>query len=320
MNRFATVIWLMVVGLLSGCAASQTTASSAPDAPAQPSAAGKPLAYVSGQPLTEGDLLEPLLEDSGGEVLSEIVLDRAIDQKLAARGLKLTPAQIAKEKQLVLATLSPDPNEAARLLKRLRQRRGLGKVRFAAMLRRNAGLRLLVKSHITVTPAALHRAYQRTYGPQYQAQLIVRPTADQIQQLRSKIQHGASFTRLAIEDSTDPSSIQGGLLPPISPADPAYPQAIRSALTKLKPGQISPIIGIEGGFALLKLVRKIQGKSVKFDDVKKALIKKVRTRAERLQMRQLAQRLLKQADVVVLDPALSKGWSMRKRLLLPPSP
>ncbi|HEX7008551.1 MAG TPA: hypothetical protein VF184_01125, partial [Phycisphaeraceae bacterium] len=66
------------------------------------------------------------------------------------------------------------------------------------------------------------------------------------------------------------------------------------------------------------LERKIDAQPVAFDDVKEELTAQARLRQERLQMQQLARRLLNEAKVVVLDPALSESWRQQRELLLAP--
>src|SRR5690606_35100039 len=107
---------------------------------------------------------------------------------------------------------------------------------------------------------------------------------------------------------TDPSGAGGGLLPPLSHADPSYPAVIRNMLVTLEPGQVSNPVAIENGYAILKLERKIAAENVKFDDVKEGLSLNVRRQEEQIQMRQLARTLLAQAEVVVLDPTLKESW------------
>jgi len=313
--------------LLAGC----STRPHAPDdstetqttQPANSSTASEktrnPLAYVNGQPVTQGQLFEPLVEAAGGRVLTEIVLNRMVRERLEQRGIELTEKQIQAERQLVLQALASDENQSVVLLQQMRRRSGLGKRRFQALLRRNAGLRQLVQDEVEVSDAALRQAHERQYGPRYEGRILVTARAREARRLRQKITKGTPFATAAARHSTDPSAAQGGLLSPISPADASYPQIIRETLTELKPGEISQVIAVQDGYALLKLERKIEGRSVKLADVEDALTETVRRRAERLRMRKRAQSLLAQANVVVLDDTLGKRWDQHKQSVLPSS-
>lgn len=270
---------------------------------------------LDGRSITFADLGPPLLESSGGEVLSEMILDSQIRLRLEQRGQALTPEQIDAERKLMGLSLSTDADQAQKLLKELRERRGWGDRRFDLLLARNAGLRQLVQGDVQVTESALRQAFDYEYGPRYEARLITVDTLTAASEVIKKAQAGELFSDLAAKSSTDSSRAQGGLLSPLSAADPTYPEAVRLALTKLQPGQVSDPIVIDRGFAIVKLERKIAGKEAKFDDVKGSLQDGVRRQVERLQMERLARTILREADLVVLDPGLQKSWARQKRLL-----
>lgn len=322
-NRLILASLLTVSAGLTACESQPTAdapAARAADHAAAPAPA-KPLAFVSSEPVTAADLQPALLEAAGGQVLSERVLGVLIDRALGERGVRLTEADLAAERELVLAALSEDEDQAARLLRELRQRRGLGEQRFAAMLRRNAGLRRLVQGQVKVTDEALRQAYDLAHGPRYQARLILVDNLQEAARIREQLQQGVSFADLAVEHSTDSSAQQGGLLPLISPSDPSYPQVIREAVTRLTPdgpGAISDVIALDGNFALLRLERKIEGDQVQFDDVKEELAGQVQRRLEQMRMQQLARQMLAETKVTVLEPALSESWQQQKQLLLTP--
>jgi len=320
--------------LLGGCrtappatsATGSTTAATAPTdggsattAPADGGTAGRrgePLAYVNGEAVTRDGMMRPLLEAAGGRVLAELVLNRLVAERLEARGIELSEKQIEAEKSLVLRSLDRDENQSVVLLNQLRRRRGLGDRRFRALLERNAGLRQLVKEQVSVNKAAVRKAYKRRYGPRYEARILVRPKAPAVRRLKGKLADGASFATLAARHSTDPSARQGGLLSPISPVDASYPQVVRETLVKLEPGEVSEVIAVQGGYAVLKLERTIEGEDVPFAEVRDALRQQVRRRLERSRMRQTARSLLSAADVTVLNDALGERWRQHKAQLL----
>lgn len=256
-----------------------------------------------------------LLDYAGGQALSQMVLDQQIDRKLNQRRLIISSDLIEAERQQLLNELSDQPDEAVRLLKELRDSRGVGNDRFNQTLRRNAALRALSNDQAVVTEQDIRLAFELQYGEKFEARLITTQTLNQMQQIRSQITNGAPFIDMAITRSTDPSSAQGGLLPPISGADASYPAAVRNVLVSLKPGEVSHPIALDNSYAILKLERKIQGENVKFDDVKSALTLSVQRQQQQTQMRLLARSLLEEADVVVLDPVLKESWDRQKQLM-----
>jgi foldase protein PrsA len=324
MHRPATLC-LIVAILGTGCQSAPAPGSGGPRATAVDGDAvkrsGRVLAYVGSEPLTTDALLPALIEAGGGATLSESVLDAMLRRRLEATGQSVGPAQIDAERQALSQTLSDDENEAARLIGELRRLRNLGPVRFEQLLWRNAALRKLVADRVTVAEPAVQREYRLTYGPSSRVRLLMQPTLSEAQAIKRRYEAGeAPFGELAALHSTDSSAAQGGLLSPIRPDDPTYPEALRNAANRLEPGQVSPPVALDGGFALIYLDEKISGAGaeagVSFEQVEAELRAAVRLRAERVLMQRLARELTAAADVVVLDPTLKAAWEDQRRALL----
>ncbi len=255
-------------------------------------------------------------ETAGAAVLADVVVDRMLADRLSQNGMTVTAADIDAERELLLRTLDPtDENQAARLLVELRQARGLGDVRFEALLRRNAGLRKLVADEVRVTPEMVSQQYELRYGVRYQPRIITADALRDLTAVRERLDAGESFSDLAAERSTDVSAAQGGLLSPISPVDPSYPQALRSLLPTLEPGQVSDPIALDGSFALVKLERKVEGQPVALDDVQEELTEQVRLRVEGALMNRLGRSLIGEARVTVLNPSLGESWRRQQAAL-----
>lgn len=129
----------------------------------------------------------------------------------------------------------------------------------------------------------------------------------------------ARFIDLAIQRSTDPSGDRGGLLDPISPADPTYPPALREAISRMTPGEVAGPMAIDGGadapggFALLLLEERLPPEPVSLDEVRDAIHRELQLRQERILMGELAERLLDSAEIRPLDPGLKWSWEARER-------
>lgn len=281
---------------------------------------GKPAAYVNGIALTREQLYPRLIEHGGGELLLEIVLQQAVAQRLSDAKVTLTTEEINDERQRLLNTMSADADEAAGLLTQMRLRRGLGDLRFNALLHRNAGLRALVQDDLAVSDLAIKQAYERRYGKRYRARLITSPSIDAIGKAKQRAIAGERFAELAVELSTDASAAQGGLLSPISPADASYPKAIRDALPKLAmddvASRLSPAIALANSYALLYLETVVEPDAPEFAAVREELAVGVRLELERVRMQQLARAILEEANVIVLDAALDLSWQHQRRTLI----
>jgi len=266
------------------------------------------VAFLYGKDIDWNDLLPSLVESGGGQVLIDKVLDIAVEARLKQENITLTEQDLATEKQLLAESLSDDPNMASRLLTELRQRKGLGDARFSALLRRQAGFRAIVQPEVLVTDSAMQQAYQALHGPRYEVRIIVTRTLPEVSEVQRRITAGESFMDLAIKLSIDSSRAQGGLLSPISPADPTYPDIIRRKLPLLEVGQVSDALTLPNSFAILKLERKIEGDGVKFDDVKEKMSLAVRRMLESQAIQRAKRDAIRQANVIILDAALKKGW------------
>jgi len=86
--------------------------------------------------------------------------------------------------------------------------------------------------------------------------VIVVGTQSQANELRSQLRSGASFEVLAVKDSLDPTSPQGGYLGMKVSAD--LPEEFRSTLARMQSGEISPVMRLGERFALLRLATSVE--------------------------------------------------------------
>jgi len=84
--------------------------------------------------------------------------------------------------------------------------------------------------------------------------LIVVSTQDDAQRIHDQLKSGADFAVLARLKSVDETSADGGLLGDVDPA--TLREELKSALQGLEPGQISQVVKVPDGFAILKVLPK----------------------------------------------------------------
>lgn len=324
MRQHLLIQLAIVASFALGCQSSPGPSNpTPPDARAQPpTTRPQTVAYIDGVKATRDQIYAVLVQAHGGKALSEIILDRAVSKRLDDAGINLTPQDLDDEQQRLRSDLATDADDGQRLINQMRARLGLGEERYQALLRRNAGMRKLVQPGITIAEPAIQQAYERRFGPRYRARLITAPDVNTLSKTRRQVLDGVSFSDLATQQSTDPSAAQGGLLSPISPADPTYPKAIREALKRLSTdnpaSRLSPVIALADGYALLWLEAVTQPQAPPIEDVREQLTRSVRREIENIRMRQLARSLIEAANVVILDPALDKSWQQQKKSLLNP--
>ncbi len=284
--------------------------SSTPASTPPPNVVERPLAMLDDDPITISSMQSRMLEQSGAETLRELRLEAALRNALREEGIEIGAREIDAEEQRLLERFSEDEDTALMVLQTLRRNEGLGPERYAALLWRNAALRMLVQDEIDPAPETLERLYRLEHGPQHVIRIVVVPTLQDAEELLKRAQQGESFAELATAHSMDPSRDRGGLVDPISLADPAWPQALRAELAELKMGDLTGIVFLEDRYALARVERIVPADGVEFDTVRSELQRTARLSQERLKMAELAGRLGTLPRVRILDPELRRAWAV----------
>lgn len=334
-GRARAVAASVVAACLAGCtqpkAAGPAAAPGSPysglsegDRAAQPASGGaatkeRPAALLDGTIITWDDLRPMLTEASGGTALQEVALDRILDREMKARGQTITPDDIAAERKLLLDVIVHEakatPQDSERLLERVRRARGLGDVRFAHLLERNAKMRRMIAGQVSVSEDEVSQAFELLHGVKYKVRVIVVSSQTDAARLRAGLSKGpddlsARFGILAAQHSSDPSAARGGaLLDPVSPVDPAYPASLREALQAIAPGQMTEVVAVDRGFAFALLEDTVPADGVTLVAAAPEIREQVRARRERLAMDDLARALVQRAHLSALDRDLD--WSLR---------
>ncbi len=92
-------------------------------------------------------------------------------------------------------------------------------------------------------------------GRKLPLRLIVVDTRTEAKDVLASLLRGSDFARLAMDQSIDPSASTGGYLGEVNPGD--LLAQLRAAAAPLKPGQISGIVRIPAGYAIVKRCRRI---------------------------------------------------------------
>jgi parvulin-like peptidyl-prolyl isomerase len=263
------------------------------------------IAIISGKPITQQDMWAYLVEASGSKIFQEILLSCAIQHALKQKQLpEITQEEIDYERNVLVRTLQ---NNNASDLELVLSKRGYGENRLHAICQRNAGLRKLVQPKINVTEASVYRMYSLIHGPKFPVQLIVTSTLEQASQARKKIQDGELFTTVAATMSIDPSAVRGGLVVPISPADPLWPNSIRELIQTLDIGVCSPPVLIEDRWVIITVTGQPSTQTVPLRDVRQEMQQLSRLAMEQLEMDRLSKRLRTTAKSNIIDPYMKRA-------------
>ncbi len=311
--------------ILGACSAPSSTGRQArrPPSPSvgvsvetQPESSRVP-AIINGQVVSWAELRDRTSEIAGAVALEELALDRALEREMLRTGTSLDPGAITRERDLLLDELSPsgDLAASAQILEIVRRQRALGSVGFEGLLQRNARLRALASPGVRVEQREVDLSAQIRFGPRKLARIIVAPSEREAAALRREIlalpgDRLDAFTARASTRSIDASGARGGQIGSVSPVDPAFPDSIRRALDSLGQGQLSSVLAIDGGFAILMVERDMPVETpsaAQRAQIERELLR----RKQRLEMDRLADRLLDQTSVSVLDPSLAWSWEGR---------
>lgn len=324
MQRLKLIALSACLSVLSGCAsAPPRTAQQDPDRaprivrtnnPGTPLSLGRvsPPAVLNGAPVSWESMHTALVEAAGGVVLEELVLDRLLEAEADRLGIATDSLDTARELAILQRTLAGiDPGSGPRLLEELRRSRGLGPERFEALLHRTALMRALVAPRVVLTPESLSLAAEIRYGEKRRVRVITVPSLIDAQTVLRQLERGEAFAEIAAKVSTDASAARGGLIEPMSPADPSYPAAFRQAVAALTPGQWSEPVALTGSYAIVTVDEIIPAQNTPDALNSPTIEADARAEQERILMTALARRLLDNASLNILDPSLQDAWRRR---------
>lgn len=278
------------------------------------------VAVIGNNPVTWDDLRPFLGEAAGGEVLEELAAVWLLRARLAAMGEAVSREDILAEQRRIVgamrASAGADEATVDELALRFRRARRLGPERYALLLERNAMLAKLNASSAALSNEEREIARAIRFGPRYRVRLLLLPTFQEISSARERIaashEVGEAIAREALNSALNAELAPGGDVEPISPYDDQYPGALRSILARLAPGDLSPVIGLDGSYGLLVVREIIAGNAAPTGDE----LAQAEQDAREFKLRRLNQltlrELLEGQGVGVLDPSLRWSWEARR--------
>jgi len=93
---------------------------------------------------------------------------------------------------------------------------------------------------------------QVTPSDEVTLRVIVVDSAEEARRIVARLDGGEDFIALAQAESIDPTAAAGGLLGRVTVS--TLPTVLKDALVGVAPGQLSPVVQIPTGFAILKVV------------------------------------------------------------------
>ena len=274
-------------------------------------------AVVNGEPV-QWDALRPILAEAAGRAaLEEIALTMRAERERERRSIEITPETIERERRLLVGAVSTtselDDEQTDTLIQAVRDRNRLGPARFDALLRRNAVLRAIAAPDVSITQEDIEQAFQIRYGERRAIRVLVTTELAAASDARTRIANGEDFGSVAAQVSVDSSAARGGVVDPMSPADPSWPVTIRQAVARLGPGELSGVLAVDGRYVVAQLERVIPAESDSIEEVREEVEREVRLVRERQVMDRIARRWLRETRVSAMDGSLQRAWDMAER-------
>jgi hypothetical protein len=257
-------------------------------------------------------MMPRLAEIGGAAILRALVLEQQLNAALLAAELTIDQEDLDRELDLLITAMDRDDRDrGTRLLDDLREREHQGPVRFDHLLFRNAALRALVEPTIgDPSNEQMIDLHEIIHGPRTRCRLIVTSTLAEAESILRRVANGEDFGDLAAAHSIDLSSQHRGKIPPLSPMDPAWPAAIRTAVAAMTVGERSQPILIGDRIALVEVIEELPADGSTLQETHAAILAARRLAAERVAMERLAQTLIGQSSVTIFDPHLRRAWEL----------
>ncbi|MBI4581084.1 MAG: peptidylprolyl isomerase [Planctomycetes bacterium] len=237
-------------------------------------------AFVNGEPIGRGRLMDMLMESHGLAVLEQLILLTAARQKAASMSIVVTPADVTAAEDEALRRIAVpvgDPEAAPldrptaeRLLADFLRLKGLSQVEWKCRMEQRAYLMKIAQADVgqrEITEEMLRNEYGLRYGERVQIRHIQTAAQEAINRAAGLLK-SKSFEEVAREMSENSlTREQGGLMPPFTRHDLAVPPLIRERAFAMSVGQVSEPLREGAWYHIIRVERKFPASGVGFENV-----------------------------------------------------
>ncbi len=276
------------------------------------------VAELSTMKITRGDLDAVLYKAYGLQMVFDLVeLQLAKNTLLGKQNKVLEPADIDRERDLVLSNMFPDAAKAdyPGLFNQFLQKEKIKREEFEIRaIETSAVLRKIIEPMVVgnISEQALHRGYDILYGANREVADIVLANQRDATTARNRcVVDKEPFEKVAREMSIDADTREsGGIRAPFSARTNIVPQVIVEAAFSMEVGQISDPLLDGTNYHIIKVLGVIEPKAARFEDVKDAVKKQMETQLIEKNMKDLRQKLqlAAQQQIKFDDPVLKAQW------------
>jgi len=247
------------------------------------------VARANGVTVTASEVQQVLWQRYGSVTVRQLLTQKLLEREAKRRGIEVTDAEVTrtvKERHL------PDTAEVQR------------QVRAELLLEKLAN-----------AMAKVSEAEARRYFEQHRAEfelpervrlrditLESRENAQAIWQAL-QLRQGTNFADLARHFSTNPMTRQRGGDMGIIPLQELHPK-LRTLVQKMKVGEISPPLEIDGEWVIVKLEARFPSERKTFEQVREEVMARLKRQKVWQWKAKLPEQLWRQAKVRILDPSL----------------
>ena len=271
-------------------------------APGVPSSDERVIARANGQPITMGQLMRPLVEAHGLQMLVGLVQLELARQDARAAHLTISPEDVRAERELTLEKMFKEAdqkeqdqlddaerkglterarqlrqqirNDREQLLTQYLQEKNFSRTEFDLKLQINACLRKQADRMLQgkVTDEMVEKEFGVEYGETARVRYIQLDNQNEVAEARRRVAAGEDFGDVAQRMSRNArgAAMKGEMIP-FSRQTPGLPESFKQLAFSLQPGQVSDTLSLGGHFYIIKLEQKFPPKAVKFESVKDAL-------------------------------------------------
>ena len=270
---------------------------------------GKALAEVTPQVIV--DAVDELLLLQRAKTLGYTVTDEAFNNVLES----IKKDNKIESEAAFQAALKQEGMTLPQLRRMLERRMLIGRLQQAEVM-----------GHIDITEAE-EKAYYEAHKPEFATQpsvtlreiMITVPTdpkgvnaaaidaaETKAGTIRARVAGGEAFDKVAGEVSDAASKSKGGLIGPIAKNELA--EELAKLLASMKPGDITPVVRVPGGFEILKLEASSESTTLPFADARSQIAEKLSGARQGAEMQKYLKKLREQALIEWKNDEIKKAY------------
>jgi parvulin-like peptidyl-prolyl isomerase len=278
------------------------------------------VAIVGGIEIKRSEIVQPLLEGYGLNVLMNVAELELAKQEAATRHLTVTPQDITAENDRVLSALfkGASKDDYPQLMQQLLTQQRISQAEFDIFIQTNAYLHKIAEPIVQgeITEDKLQESFKAIYGETIVIRDIQLTNMEEVTEAKRRIASGESFQQVAKEMSRNTQTAPlGGEMPPFSRYS-GYPDEFKDVAFALKDGEISDPVHVEGFYHLIQMVKHIPPKAVKYEDVKASLRADLTDRLMEARLKTMREQMVDRISATIKFPdpnsVLAKAYVQKK--------